>query len=388
MNSTYSIGPGELEKPGTTGGPDVILADPQWVAIQEYVVDGSSLPTTEEQFRNSLGSGAPKDLSDFTKLVAAYAEINKHCATWTPIFNTVVTLASHIYEYGNNMVPVYYPPILKQAEILEKEPGNTHAKETLTGILKVLEKEATGYQNEATAAFTSLHGFASSMESDQIALVGADGKSGLLKYYEERYSATSAAVQKLIGEIRKGKEELSTAEAEYKHDVIVAATTPTYAWIWPCGTVAAGIVAGIYGSRATAELRKEEALNTQIGQMEATERADASLMTTIDVGTKGIQGIDAALETALPIVQEVEGAWGAIATDIGKIVLVIEDDIEKVPPIIMGLGVEAAVRSWTEVAAAANKYRQTAYITKPTAALHMWKLEAHLTAPEPLAAAA
>jgi hypothetical protein len=381
MSTEMNIGPGALATPDVQGGPAFVLADPAWAAVQQYVADAKALPSTEELFRNSLGPGAPTDLSDFKKLTEAYAQIQEHCRVWNPLFNTIVELASHVYEYGTSKAPVYYPPILPLAETLEKEPGNTAAQNKLKAILELLEKEASQYASEASAVFSQVKQFAEETEADQLTLVGPKGEAGLLKYYEDKYSRTSKAVEEIVKKTEGNRQILEALEAEYRHDVIVASTTPTYAWIWPFGTVAGAVVAGIYGHKAVEVLREEERVKHEIEALENEEAADANLMTVIQFATTGVKNINKALSAALPVIQEVEGAWGAMASDLKAIAALIEDNIEKVPPIIMSLGVEAAVKAWHEVALAADTYRKHAYISAPTAAQQLWKLENQLTPP-------
>lgn len=43
---------------------------------------------------------------------------------------------------------------------------------------------------------------------------------------------------------------------EYNYDVVVAATTLTYVWIFPFVTIPAVVVAGVYGNRATKAYKK------------------------------------------------------------------------------------------------------------------------------------
>ena len=388
MGTKYSIGPEAIGTPSVQGGPPLALAAPQWVKIQSYVADAKALPTTEELFRSALGAGAPSNLSDFKQLIDAYQSIDTHCQEWAPIFTAVVGLASSIYEYGMDKVPVYYPPILQQAQILEKEPENAQAKQALAAILQTLEKEATGYGTKASAVFGQVQKFAENASADQVTLVGTDGKSGLLEYYEEKYSSTSQAAAGLNRKIDTARQLLESTEAEYEHDVVVASTSPSYAWIWPEGTIAAAIVAGIYGHKAVEALREEERIRKEIETLGAEEAADGNLMTVIKFATSGVKTINEALAAALPVVQTVEGAWNAMASDLNAIAKLIETDIAEVPPIIMGLGVEAAMKAWHEVALAAENYRQSAFITEPTAEMHRWKLERYVLPPVPAAAPA
>ncbi|MGO9319825.1 MAG: alpha-xenorhabdolysin family binary toxin subunit A [Solirubrobacteraceae bacterium] len=389
--TSYDIGPGAIAQAGTAGGPAFMLSVAEWVTIQTYVTDALALPVNEEEFRNSLGPGAPSNLSDFTQLIACYKAIEQHCTTWnSTTFPQTVALADAVYEYGANKAPVYYPPILKEAEILEREPNNEQAKAALKAILEALEKTANEYATKAKAAAAEIHKFMADTESDSTTLIGPDGQSGLVKHYNERYGEESEAVKNLVKEIDAQKIILASANAEYNQDVIIASTTPTYAWVPWVGIVAAAVVAGIYGDRAVKALDKAHAARDKIDSLAATERADANIMTAIHSATQGMTTIVTALSRALPVIQKMEGAWASIATDVANIVKIIEQDIGQVPPIIMSLGVEEAVKAWYNVAQLADAYRVNAYVKEsggPTASMLAWKVARHISSQHgPLAA--
>jgi hypothetical protein len=375
---TYSIAPGAIATAGTTGGPNFILSKTEWIAIQTYVNDALSLPTTLDQFRNSLGSGAPADLSDFTQLITAYATLNGHCSTWqTKTYPTTVSLASDIYEYGTNKVPVYYPAILTEAKILISDPTNADAIAALKAILDNLQTTANGYQTKAKAAADAIQTFANDTTADETTLIGPKGDAGLQKYYTDKYGATSAQVTQYTNELSGWKLSLVGDQAEYRHDVIVASTTPTYAWVWPFGTIAAAIVAGIYGHKAVEALDHIANDQKQINALQADLTADANLINAINMATGGISGITTALQAALPVVQKIQGIWQGISDDITAISKLIDTDIRQVPPIIMNLGVSEAVTAWYNVAQAANQYRVNAYVTTsggPAAGMEAWKV--------------
>lgn len=359
----YNIGPGAMADPGTEGGPGFSLSASEWLAIQVYVTNALSLPTNQNEFRKSLGKGAPEDLSDFDKLIACYKDINAHCTTWQEdTFPSSVSLASQVYEYGINKVPVYYPAINKEAAILADDPNNENAKKALKAILDNLEKTAQGYADSAADVAKAIRTFADQTSADQTTLVGPKGDAGLVKYYNDEYGSKSEEVTSLTEEIKAQGIVLEAAQNEYEHDVIVAATTPTYAWVFPVGTIAAAVVAGVYGDKAVKALDRAKAAQKKINELNDKLAADANLMNAIYLAEQGMGQITRELAAALPVIQKIEGIWGGIADDLAAIVKLIDTDIRKVPPIIMNLGVDEAIKAWHNVALAANAYRLNAYI--------------------------
>ena len=378
MADVQSISPGAIAQAGTDGGPGFALSKTEWISIQTYVTDGLALPTDDTHFRNSLGAGAPSDLSDFTQLITAYQGINTHCTTWqNTVFPAAVSLASDVYTYGMNKAPVYYPPILKEAQILEDDPNNADAKAALKAILDVLQGAATGYATKAGAVATQIQQFSNDSSTDQSTLVGPNGDAGLVKYYNDKYGTASADVTEINKELDAQRKILESANAEYNHDVVVASTTPTYAWVWPFGTVAAAVVAGIYGHKAVEALDEAHAAQAKINTLTAQLQADTNLMIAIHTASIGMNRIVNDLAKALPVVQKMQGVWGGLAHDLNTIAGLIDTDIRQVPPIIMNLGVDEAVKAWHNVALNADAFRVNAYVKDsggPSDTMEAWKV--------------
>ncbi|MGV9330688.1 hypothetical protein [Nocardia sp. NPDC003726] len=83
------------------------------------------------------------------------------------------------------------------------------------------------------------------------------------------------------------------------------------------------------------------------------------------------------LTAVLPVIQKIEGVWGAISSDLETIRTMIDKNIEQVPPIIMDLGVDAAIRKWAAVASEADSFRVNAYVTEQQrTSLDQWTVEA------------
>lgn len=363
--TTFSIAPQAIADPGVAGGPAFSMSRPEWIAIQTYVTDALALPTTDDAFRKSLGKGAPVDLSDFKQLISAYGAINEHVTDWQKnIYPETVSLASDVYQYGTNKAPAFYPPILKEAAILQDNPDDEHAKAALKAILDNLKTDAQSRADRASAVATKIQTFAGETETDKVTLIGTDGNGGLVKYYNDEYGSTSEEVEQLTKEIDAQRLILQSANDEYDHDVVVAATTPTYAWVWPVGTIAAAVVAGIYGKRATEALDRARAAQDKINTLSAKLAADANLMVAIHSAEIGMNTIVRDVTTALPVIQKIQGVWGGISSDLGAISAMIDNDIRNVPPIIMSLGVDEAITAWHNVALAADAYRVNAYVTQ------------------------
>jgi hypothetical protein len=228
------------------------------------------------------------------------------------------------------------------------------------------------------------------MQADQNTLVGTTAAPGLQKYYTDKYGATSAEVTLYTQQLAGWRLALTGDQAEYRQDVIIASTTPTYVWIFPEGTIAAAIVAGIYGHKAVEKLDDIKTDQDNIDRLTADLAADANLINAINMATSGIDGISTALAAALPVVQKIQGIWQGISDDIASIASLINTDIRQVPPIIMNLGVSEATTAWYKVGQAANAYRTNAYVTTSggaAASMEAWKLRTLIASPRKAKAA-
>jgi hypothetical protein len=364
----YNIGPGELVKsnPAPKENP-FLLSSAEWLAIQVYVNDAVSLPTNTDELQKSLGPDAPPiNTADFASLVACYSAINSHCTDWQKTtFPASISLAGDVVAYAQK-APIYYGAINTEAQKLVSNPNDTQAQAALKAIIDNLAAQATTFQGNAQHVSDMITTFATQTAADKNSLLGPDGtgtQSGIVKDYTDKYGSTSEAVKSLTDQLNGLNELLVTDTKEYNHDVIVASTTPTYAWIWPIGTIAAAIVAGIYGDKAMKALNRIHKDQDQIATLSAQLKADANLMCDLTLANKGITQISSEISNALPIIQKIQGIWGAIATDLTNLGNIIQNDIAQALPIIMNLGVDEAITAWQKLGTEADSYRVNAYIT-------------------------
>lgn len=374
--SKFNIGPGALADNGTSGGPAFILSNPDFVAVQTYVDSALSLPKTEAEFKTFLGTGAPSDMSDFVPLIDVYRSMFNASTKWRDeTFPDTVKLASEVYDYGANKAPVFYKPILPLADILTANPDDASAKAKLKAILDSLQGTAKGMADRAQLSADKVKVYADVTQADYNRL-NVDNQGGLFARYEKKYGETSADVKKLTQDIAAERLVLQAANDEYNHDVIVASTTPTYAWVFPAGLIAAAVVAGVYGKRATDALARSRAAEDKIRTLTDKLIADANVMNALHLSNFSISNISIRLAKALPVIQKIQGVWGGIANDLGAIVKLIDADIRNALPIIMDLGVEQAIKSWANVAAAADAYRVHAFVkVGPTESMEAWRLD-------------
>ncbi len=363
----FNIGPKAIAEPAIENGPKFVLSTDEWFAIQRYVINGLSkeiMPHTEADFRAFLGENAPDDISNFIPLMDAYKAIFEHVTVWNDdTFPASVSLASDIVSYANQ-AEIYYKPILPLAEALTKNPDDEVSRQKLDAILEVLINQANDHHIRAEEVFQKIKLFADQSTQDRITLAGPDGESGLKKRYNDEYGETSDFQKDTANEIELELIKLEAATKEYEKYVKIAATTPTYAWaIPPIGIIVAGSIAAVYGSKATKALNRVKAAKKIIQEKSADLSMATKLINSINASNITLSGNVESISAALPVIQKIQGVWGAISDDLQNISDLVKTNIQEALPIIMDLGVEAAISEWEAVGELADAYRMNAYIT-------------------------
>ncbi len=363
----FNIGPKAIAEPAIENGPKFVLSTDEWFAIQRYVNNGLSkeiMPHTEADFRAFLGENAPDDLSDFIPLIDAYKAIFEHVTVWNDdTFPASVSLASDVFSYANQ-AEIYYKPILPLAEALTKNPDDEDSRQKLDAILEVLINQANDHHSRAEEVFQKIKLFADQTTQDSITLAGPDGETGLKKRYNDEYGEASELQQNIIKDTELELIKLEAATKEYEKYVKIAATTPTYAWaLPPIGIIVAGSIAGVYGDKATKALNRVKASRKIIEELNAELSMVTNLMNSINASNVILSGNIESISAALPVIKKIQGAWGAISDDLKNISSLVKINIQEALPIIMDLGVEAAISEWEAVGELADAYRMNAYIT-------------------------
>lgn len=358
-----NIGPGELADKGQNGESPFLLQDSSFLKIQVYVNNGLALPVTEDSFRTSIKADAGADMSEFAPIINAYKNIRSHVSEWqNTTFPMVVSLASDIVQY-NNKVPVFYGAITKLADMIDEDPGNENLTKKLLRLIDNLSQEAKQREENAKHVFDEVSEFANETKQDGIILSGADGKSGLIKSFDDKYGETSEHIKQYRKDQENAIKLLESAEDDYAHDVTVAATTPTYAWFYPIGTISAVVVAGVYGKRATDALETIKTQRAEVSRLSSEIAQAVSLMDDLHFAQRGLFHINESLQRALPAIEKIKGGWKAISDDLVNVGQILKKDIREMDNMLRSLGVDAAIRQWNSIAGAANNYRANAFVS-------------------------
>lgn len=336
-----------------------LMSKPEFIAVQNYVESGITLPSTEKEMTSILGIKS-EDVNKFKDLLDAYTNVHQHCYNFkTVTFPMTVNLAADISHYGTK-APIYYEYINQIInDYISGKMKNEFAVKKLVAIVNLLKNTATQYQENCKSAENHIKDFINETEADQKVI------NPLFKSYKEKIGSTDGEIDKLLKEIEADRREIEQLENEYNHNVIVAATTPTYAWIFPIGFIPAVVVAGVYGDRATKTLNKIHEYQNKLAKAQGDLRRDHNMLVYTNIATTSISGLIDKLNAALPVLQKMNGIWGALVADLSNILNII-GDISNVEWIIKDISIEEAIFQWKKVADIADNYRVNAYVEQVT----------------------
>ena len=362
------LGPGKFKN--QTTGKYVLSSSQQWVAVEVYAKTALALPITEALMRQALLLEKSESIEPFQAIINAYVDIYAHCKVWDETtFPGSVDLAAELVQYSR-YAATYYKEMIPYAKRLVINPQDTEAREKLKTIAQRLTRQAQSRSESAKKVSDSVTLFAKQTEQDQRVIQGAgdpeEGKEGgLVGYYRDTYSSSSKEGKMLEAQLNAAYQLLEDAKSEYKQDVIIAATTPTYATVPFYGWVIAPTIAGIYTKKALEALETMDRARTEISRLEGTIRRNTLLMAEIKRAQASIGTIRKVMNEALPFIEQIRAAWQGMAKDLGNLVTILETDLEesvREHPEFIEIDIDVALGEWKKIGAEAEEYGKHAYI--------------------------
>jgi hypothetical protein len=364
--TSINLGPQDFQ---TNVNSPFILSSSEMIAVQTYVEAALKLPTTDDAMKLQLGLSTTDEVTQYIDLLTIYQQVFVHCNTFkTTTYPMTVALASDIVHY-NTKVPIYYGAM---NTVLNDWVGNggtmpdDMVQKKLVALANSLQHTVQGYAKNAQQAFDFLDNFVKQTEQDNVNFQALNTK------YRTKLEGEDGLIKQDIQQIATLRQALKDLNDQYAHDVTVAATTPTYAWViipfppFYVGLIAATTVASVYGKRASDDLANIHSLIEQLAQEQADLQKAFSLVSQLRLADDSLSQIIKQAQAALPILQTMEGIWGGIASDLNNLSTVVEQDIKQAELLIADAGIQEAITDWAKVAQIADIYRANAYITVTT----------------------
>lgn len=336
-----------------------------WMAINLYTTHSAALPTTTAQLLTLSNSPASTDVSKAQPVLDIFKDIQAHCAPWSQTYVTVVKLASDLFDYSNSQVPATYDGLKDQIDTWMKQTDKTSqdakdAWDNIVALVGSLADTARDYATKADKVRVEVNTFYDQTTTDNTNLQAQADPGGQI-------ATLKAELTDLDTQLTTWNKTLSDAQDEYKHDVIVAATSPAYAWVGfpfcPVGLVAAAIVSGIYGAKATAAKNEIEAAKHEIQTLTDQKNADKVTLAAYTATATLVATTMKEAADALAALEVIKGQWGALADDLDNIVDQFDNHTNTQLPILLKTEINAREKTWADVAKKSDIFRTTAYMT-------------------------
>lgn len=286
-----------------------------WIYLQIFATYGLRLPNTADALQTvlNLTPSAAAGYSWFGAMYEAYDKLNQASTYFfSDVFDKMTSLGSGLKSYaedvaGQDSVFTLISSLVKPTD--DSDPDPQSALDMLSDLKK------TAAKNAALAGDIK-----SNLGTYKAKLVDAQGKMTTVKKAVDGDDRTSqATINKLeggkdiAGSLAQIQDMINTDKDEYKHDVIVASTTPTYAWVGLLGLAAAAIVAGIYGKKATDML---DTINKLEGQFKAAQqqlKVAISTQNTTKLAEHSLESVIKHTTIAIEKTTQVENSWNSMA---------------------------------------------------------------------------
>ncbi|KAE8402401.1 hypothetical protein BDV37DRAFT_272869 [Aspergillus pseudonomiae] len=363
-----------------------VLSHPKMVSLMQYVYAGALLPTTTKNYCNRMQieeTAIPSDVKEaMSNVLVTYSKINTECTGFSQkTWPDMVTLAARISDYceeacgKGNIDGAFYVQLLKLiGDYNDLKKSNADKKQIdqkasdVKDYVEEFKEKLKDLSDQSTKMRDALNAFKGKCSTNQQDLDSEAGK------VQKMLTDKNGAITKIRDEIKKAQNDLRAAQEEYKHDVIVASTTPAYAWCTIFGFIAAITTASIYGSKAVAMRKAIERIEGLIKKDEEILKADVAIDGDLTRMKADLQTIIDLIGPAIEILGSLITVWQQMSDHLDS----ISNQID-LGQTIRGVALERAklnnvVTGWKEMQAKVDTFRNTAYIqdTKKVMTIKEW----------------
>lgn len=349
----------------TVEGQDIFLlkSDDQ-IALQEYVDTGVRLPVSQSELKMLLKYSDDQSKT-FDNLINVYSEIYNHCSDFrTNVYPESVKSASDLYAYAR-IAPGYYQDMVDIfREYVDKKTTKEDAKKEISDLVNSLrrnikgdpEKGIVGYITRIDATHTKIQKFDTDTFTDKGRLNTAT------TFYSDTFKLNDTTIEEQQRAIDNLKLEIEAVKAEYTQSVIIASTTPIYAWIPFFGYIIGPTVAGIYGDKAVKLNKKIDELVEQLRTKTADVQLRTELKGTLSLVNENLAETSKKCSAALEALARIKTVWTDLLAALERIPLGLDNIDEKETLRGLEREVNTASEEWRRIGSMANNYVATAYI--------------------------
>ncbi|OXX24061.1 hypothetical protein B9J88_06385 [Vibrio sp. V05_P4A8T149] len=352
-------------------GDRFILSSDEWIQIQFFATTAKALPITEQDMRNQFQMTDDVVMDGvYTDLLQSYSNINSLAGEWLDPQghkDQMISLAADLSSYSGTVVTsgnVLYTMVnrLTEAAIAEDEELFNKYKSAIKGFLVQMRDDTVRFNNDGKALGDKLTSFINLLAQEKINLDQVEERNA------DILTNDGSAIQEKIARLIAEKDALND---EYSKWVTVAGTSPTYAWLFPWGTLAA-IGSASAGTAYALELK--ERLENKAQEL---EDANIELTQTIAIYqswvlAKGnVVNIRSEIVKANQSLGKLRGGWATILGQLNGVLSIIDninskDVLDNTNIFTAAFQTQSNVSllqdKWRKVEALSEKWIENAYV--------------------------
>lgn len=343
-----------------------------WIYLQLFATYGLRLPNTASALEATLNLNASQAAaySWFGAMYQAYDKLNNASSYFfSDVFDEMTSLGEGLKSYATD-VAGQDSTFTLISSLVKPTDGSKPDPQSALDILSDLKSTADNNATQAEKIKSNLTTYKSKLSEAE----------GEIKKVECSVEQDDKASQDTINKLEGGKDItgsiaqiqdwLDTDKKEYKHDVVVASTTVTYAWVGLFGLIAASIVAGIYGKRATNILNTINELEGKIKTAKYELKVALATQNTIKLAERSINSVLRHTDIAIEKTNQIQNSWSSMSEGLkyiaGKVShsIEMEDGDEKLAAINAVVHfMKMAQRKWTTIQPTIDEMVTDPYVT-------------------------
>lgn len=351
-----------------------------WVWLQIYATQGLKLPNTAADLRTvlNLSESDAAGYNWFDSMYEAYNQINGASAFFlNDVFDKMTSLGEGLKSYVHDNAGKdddstfnFIRSLVKPTDGSDPDPSSA------LDVLSDLKKSSDNNQQLADAIKSNLTTFKTKLTDAQSSC------DDVKKSIDSDDRTSQATIDKLsgdkdvMGSIKQLNDMLDSDKSEYKHDVVVASTSVTYAWVvWPfppipLGLIAAATVAGVFGKRAVDMKDTIDKLEGQISTAIHELQVAQATQSTVTLAQNSLDKVLKHTEIAIKKVTQVQNTWSSMSKGLEYIhekissSLTTKDDQEKLKSLhAVDYFMKKANEKWTNLKPTIDAMVSNPYIT-------------------------
>ena len=351
---------------------EFILSTDQWTAIQIFSEAAKTLPTTEESMRNQFLLGALDFGDHYQDLLTSYKSVHDTSAQWLDAGgyrDQMVGLATDIILYsedvltGSKRISFFVEEIWSAIDENDHRAGDRYLN-VVRYLLGRMLKDTREYYVKADDLSKKLTGFINTLDKEdkelkEVQLTNAD-------ILENNGSETKSEIDRLQSRIEE-------ANKAYSKWVKVAATTPTYAWIYPFGTIAAIGAASGGTANAVALSNEISFIKEDISNLRQQLKTEELTYLSWKLANSSITNTRDQLSGALRALEKLKGAWILVVARLEAAVEGLNEasskDVSNNPDLLTSLSLTASEleelnNRWGEIKESTEEWVRNAYVSQ------------------------